>query len=201
LRGDRTVFQAIVAPCIGELLKAAKRELRYRVVLGDLKADDLSAEELVGDVLAKAWQDRHRRPAHLGMRAWLLATLFRTVKDHVRREARFRRLAAVSLEETVPPEPIYDDDESFWEWYQPDEMTRWEDVVESRSKTPEDVAVADEEFAHSLDPRTREIFVVNELHGVPLSEAALAFGISVGEAARLLADARRRLGIEDGVAP
>jgi RNA polymerase sigma-70 factor (ECF subfamily) len=199
LRGDRAAFQAIATPHIGEVVKAAGHVLRYRVALGDLRADDLTAEELVGDVLARAWQDRHRRPALLGVKAWLLALLFRTAEDAARRETRFGQLAAVSLEATVPPEPIYDDDESFWEWYQPDEMTRWEDVVAGRSKTPEDGAAADEEFTRSLDPRAREIFLIHEVHGVPLPEAALAFGLSVEEAARLLADAQRRVGIEDGV--
>lgn len=46
-----------------------------------------------------------------------------------RRELRLRTLAPVSLEARPPPEPIQDDDESFWEWYRPDEVTRWEDLV------------------------------------------------------------------------
>lgn len=37
----------------------------------------------------------------------------------------------MSLEATVPDGPIYDDDEIFWEWYQPDERIRWEDVIPS----------------------------------------------------------------------
>jgi DNA-directed RNA polymerase specialized sigma24 family protein len=60
LSGDRAAFQATVAPHLVELLEAARRELRYRVALGNFGATDLTAEELVGEVLLRAWQDRYR---------------------------------------------------------------------------------------------------------------------------------------------
>ena len=95
----------------------------------------------------------------------------------------------------MPPGPIYDDDEEFWEWYQPDEMTRWEDVVEAPTMTPEEEAGTDEELTHTLDPRAREVFLLCELHRVPLTEAATALGMPLEEAARLLEKARRDLGL------
>jgi len=51
----------------------------------------------------------------------------------------------------------------------------------------------DEELARTLHPRGREIFLLCELHRVPLTEAALALGISVEEAGRRLEEARRDL--------
>jgi RNA polymerase sigma-70 factor (ECF subfamily) len=195
LRGDRAAFQATVAPHLEELLGAARRELSYRVALGNFGADDLTPEELVGEALLRAWQDRYRRPSSLGVKVWLLALLFRVARDLARREAGLRRIPTESLEALVPPEPIYDDDEEFWEWYQPDEMTRWEDVVEAPTMTPEEQAATDEELTRTLDPRAREIFLLCELNRVPLTEAALALGISVEEGTRLLEEARRDLGL------
>jgi DNA-directed RNA polymerase specialized sigma24 family protein len=61
--------------------------------------------------------------------------------------------------------------------------------------TPEEEAGIDEGLTRSLDPRAREIFLLCELHRVPLTEAALALGMSVEEAARLLEEARRDLGL------
>jgi len=115
LRGDRAAFQATVAPHLEELLGAARRELSYRVALGNFGADDLTPEELVGEALLRAWQDRYRRPSPLGVKVWLLALLFRVARDLARREAGLRRIPTESLEALVPPEPIYDDDEEFWD--------------------------------------------------------------------------------------
>jgi RNA polymerase sigma factor (sigma-70 family) len=196
LRGDRAAFEAMVEPCLEELLQAARRELRRRIALGDLGADDLTAEELVGEVLLRAWHDRQRRPSGLRLRAWLLALLFRVTRNLSRREARLRRMVGASLETPVPPEPIYDDDEEFWEWYQPDESTRWEDVVAAPVISPEGQAAADEELTRTLDPRTCEVFLLCELHRVPLPETALALGLPVTQTARLLEEARHRLGLE-----
>jgi RNA polymerase sigma factor (sigma-70 family) len=195
LRGDRAAFQATVAPYLEELVEAARRELGYRVALGNFGADDLTAEELAGEVLLRAWQDRYRRPAYLGVKAWLLALLFRVAGDLARREARLRRIPTEPLEAPVPPERIYDDDEEFWEWYQPDELTRWEDVVEAPSMTPEEVTVFDEQLTRALDPRARQAFLLSELHRVPLSETALALGLSVPQTVSLLEEARRDLGV------
>ena len=61
--------------------------------------------------------------------------------------------------------------------------------------TPEEKAGIDEELTRTLDPRAREIFLLCELHRVPLTEAALALGISLEEAARRLEEARRDLGL------
>jgi RNA polymerase sigma-70 factor (ECF subfamily) len=195
LAGDRDAFQAAVKPTLGELLRAARREVRYRAALGDFPADEPTAQELVGEVLIRAWQQRHDRHSSLPLRIWLLALLYRVAHDLSRREARQQRIPTESLEEEVPPEPVYDDDEGFWEWYQPDEMTRWEDVVEAPTMTPEEQAGTDEELTRTLDRQAREVFLLCELHRVPLTEAALALGVSVEQAARLLEEARRHLGL------
>jgi RNA polymerase sigma-70 factor (ECF subfamily) len=166
----------------------------YRVALGDLRPDDLTPEELVGETLARAWRDRGGKPALLATRAWLLALLFRVSENIVRNEARFRKLARVSLEAKVPPEPIYDDDEGFWEWYQPDEMTRWEDVAaEPASLTAEEIVEAEERL-QTIAPRTRLVYVLHDMHHLTLREVAQALRISPEEAARRLAEARREAG-------
>ena len=73
--GDREAFQAAVRPYLGELLRGARHEVRYRVALGDFRADDPTAEELAGEVLIRAWQKRHDRHSALRLRVWLLALL------------------------------------------------------------------------------------------------------------------------------
>jgi DNA-directed RNA polymerase specialized sigma24 family protein len=196
LRGDHDAFQRAVRPYLSELLQSARHEVRYRIALGHFPADELTPEELVGEVLVGAWRERRNRHRSLPLRPWLLALLYRVVHDLSRRAARLRRAPTESLEGPVPPEPIYDDDEEFWEWYQPDEMTRWEDVVEARTMTPEEEAETDEELTRTLDPRARGVSLLCELHRVPLTEAAVALGIPLEEAAGLLEEARHNLGVD-----
>lgn len=192
---EKEAFRAQVEPHLDELLSAAKHELEYRQAVGDLTLDDLTAEELVGETLARAWRDRHRRPPLLGLRPWLLGLLFRVADSLARQEARRREAAAVSLEAPVPPEPRYDDDESFWEWYQPDESTRWEDVIPAAAATPEQIVAALERKEGRALPRTaRRLLLLTGVHRLSVAEAASALHIEAAEAARLLAEAHRALG-------
>src|SRR6202047_5460781 len=107
LVGDREAFQAAVRPDLAELLRGARREARYRGALGDCRADDPTAEELVGEVLIRGWQKRHDRQSALPLRVWLLALLYRVAHDLSRREARQTRGPAQSLEERGQTGPIY----------------------------------------------------------------------------------------------
>ena len=129
LDGDQDAFQRLLKPHVEELLTAARRDIRYHLAVGDLERDDISAEELVGDTLLRAWRDRSRRPPSLDIRPWLLGLQFRVLTGVVRQEELRRKLLSVSLEAPAPATPEYDDDESFWEWYQPDDALRWEDIV------------------------------------------------------------------------
>jgi DNA-directed RNA polymerase specialized sigma24 family protein len=61
--------------------------------------------------------------------------------------------------------------------------------------TPDQTALADEELVRGLDSRARETFLLFELHRVPLSEVAAALGITIEDAARLIEETRRRLGL------
>jgi hypothetical protein len=81
------------------------------------------------ETLSRAWRDQLRKPASLGIRPWLLGQQFRVLTRIVRQERLLQRLVSTSLEAPVPEPPIYDNDESFWEWFQPDEMVRWEDIL------------------------------------------------------------------------
>jgi DNA-directed RNA polymerase specialized sigma24 family protein len=124
---------------------------------------------------------------------WLLRLTARTAANLACREAKVRQVDAVSTEEPVPPEPIHDDDEEFYEWYQPEALTRWEDVVDVKVKTPEQAAAALDEITRLLDPRSCKLLLLYEVQGVPIEEVALILGISWREARCLLREARLRI--------
>ena len=74
--GDRQAFQQLMLSHLDELFAAAQRDLRYHVLLRDLRQHDLSPEELVGETLLRAWRDRLRKPHRSGLGLGCLAYSF-----------------------------------------------------------------------------------------------------------------------------
>lgn len=190
LDGDEDAFELLVAPHLAELTSAAQRDLRYHVALGELREDDLTPEELVGETLLRGWRDRRRRPSTLALKPWLLGLQVRVLKRLVRKEQEARRLASVSLEARAPAAPVYDDGEEFWEWYQPDEATRWEDVLPSETTSREEVIeTVLEQAVPNLSPIARQVFVLRHIHGLSAAEIGSCLQISQDRVRALWNDA------------
>jgi RNA polymerase sigma-70 factor (ECF subfamily) len=190
---DREAFRAQIEPHLGELLAAAARELDYRQAIGDFGMGDLTPEELVGETLARAWRDRHRRPPLLELRPWLLGLMFRVADKLAREETRRREAAAVSLETPLPS--LQDEDDAFWEWYQPDDSARWEDVIPATTATPEQIVAAlDRKKGKALPRSARRLLLLTGVHRLSVAEAASALHIPAAEATQLLVEAHRTLG-------
>ncbi len=193
LKGDREAFEQLIEPFLPELLRAARRELNYHQALGDLRPEDLTPEELVGETLVRAWRDRHRKPRQLSVRAWLLGLQYRVLQRFIERERKWRSIWAISLDAPVPPEPIYDDEESFWEWYQPDDFTKWEDIIPNRALSVEEIIEFEEEETYELEPLTRQVLIMHDEHRLPLPEVAYILNLSVEETSKRLLEARKQV--------
>lgn len=193
LDGDRAAFNQLVEPHLAELVDAARRDIDYHGHLGDLRSGDLEPEELVGETLLRAWRSRRQRPAGLGLRAWLLGMQHRVLQRLIQVEHLERRLWAVSLEDPVPPPPLFDDEASFWEWYQPDDATRWEDVIPSDLAPAVEMPELDAEAIRSLSTELRQVLLLHDEHELTLPEVAIATGQSVRQTATLLEQARIRV--------
>ncbi len=192
LDGDHQAFRRLVEPHLDELVEAARRDISYYVALDMLSPDDLTPEELVGETLLRAWRDRFRRPRHLSLRGWLLGTQDRVLRRIVQRLQLERELVTLSLEQPYYPEtPIYDDEESFWEWYQPDDVTTWEDVIPDESELIGEELEADQELL--LRPDERRVLLLNDHHRLSLKEIASIMNLSVQQTAEMLTQARRQV--------
>jgi len=108
----------------------AERELLYHQYLGHFRPDDFKAEELVGEAILWAWRTRRNRPEDISVKAWLLGTLQRVVERKVKQVAVLESIECVALESPVLSETRFDDDQSYWDWHQPDDFTKWEDIIE-----------------------------------------------------------------------
>jgi RNA polymerase sigma factor (sigma-70 family) len=187
--GDRQAFQQLALSHLDELFAAAQRDLRYHVMLGDLRQHDLGPEELVGETLLRAWRDRLRKPASLGIRPWLLGLQFRVLTRIVRQERLLQRLVSTSLEAPVPD---YDDDESFWEWFQPDEMVRWEDILSGDAHPEFALELLDRDIP-GLSPLARQVLVLRRVHGLTFAEIASGLRIPSERLSQLWREGRTRL--------
>lgn len=193
LAGDKDGFRHLIEPYLPELMAAAARELRYRRTVGDLRPQDLSADELVGETLARGWRDRARKPQNLEVRPWLLGLLFKVLESIVRSERRARRLAGVSLEAPVEDETaaVEATDEEFWEWYQPDDITRWEDIIPAEDVQADDVS---DDRTYQLTNEERQALVLSVEHRLSVVEISSVMNLSPDRAVRLIDAAQRQLG-------
>lgn len=193
LAGDKDGYRHLVEPHLPELMAAAARELRYRRAVGDLRPADLSADELVGETLARGWRDRARKPASLDVRPWLLGLEFKVLESIVRSERRARRLAGVSLEAPVEDQAEAADatDEGFWEWYQPDDVTLWEDIIPAEDVQTEDLS---DERTYRLTQEERQALVLSVEHRLSVVEIASVMNLPPERTLRLIDEAGRQLG-------
>ena len=127
------------------------------------------------------------------LKALALVSIFRAGQSLGTREAERRWMATELLPEEVEPDPIYrDDEDDFWQSHQVD-YPRDTEVFSGTVDRAWEEDANDDELAGLLAPREREVLLMHEVHGVGLSEVALALRIPLTETERLVANARRRL--------
>ena len=195
----REAFDHALAPCYPELLQAAQREVRHRLTLGQFAPDNPTPEQLLDMALQRAWREHRRLSPALGIKAWALASIFRTAEALGAREDGRSRTMTEFLPEEVEPDPLYEDDEDFWQTHELD-YPRNSEVFSGTVDSARDDVANDDEFIGRLAPRERELLLMHDVHGVPMQEVALALGIPPTEAEGLLSAARRRVRAADKAA-
>jgi len=138
--GDElTLFGELVRPLLPELKRFVQRELVYLQARGDLAPEDPALDDVVDETLARACESLPQHARRLGLVPWLYQIAVTVLSEEVaRRQAEEGRM--VSLEDRLPVhlrEPHEDDDENLFEYWQPDEVLRLEDVIPAGNATPE----------------------------------------------------------------
>ena len=188
---DEDAFEALVAPYMDLLLSVAERELNFYKELDYIHDDDFTPEEVTGEALLHAWGHRKVRPQQMTLRSWLLGTQYRVVRGLVNRLRAYRRDQAISLDEPVPTDEDGDSiQEWFWDWYQPDSMMVWEDVIPAQQPEDLEIPLDGDRFRMLEDTEQRHALMLHEEFEMSLPEVAFTMNRTPVAVAEILEQAR-----------
>lgn len=174
---ERMSFKQAIQPHLSMLRRLARFEIDHLRARGQLMSDYPSADDLMDEVLARAYRDPDllKEPQNVARK------LFRIVIDVAQEEAardRTRR-RTLSLEGPPPREPTdIEIDETFYDFFQPDEATKVEDLAADRSSDPEEVVIRNEmrqRFASllaNLPAAWRRAIILTRVEDMPLATVA-----------------------------
>ena len=209
--GDRDAFEAALAPFQDDLLRAARREVETHRKNGDLLRQDLTPEELYGETLLAAYERRAAfSPDRFTLRGWMIGLLHRTALSVATEEARYRLRKAFSLDQEVPDGSDENTvQEQLYEFYQPDDVTTFGELV--AGSQPGDVEIApnaedrerltDAERAKldeaidqgALSGTDRQVLLFHDEYALSMSETAQILGASLQDTAAAINGARMSL--------
>ncbi len=173
-------YADLVKPHLPEVYHFIRRELAYHQSLGELSPADIRAEEVLDAVVARGLEGLSNRPRHLEILPWLTGMALEIIQEEMH-ASRIRR-RRVSTEDLAPTDPMDisdDEDTRMYEFYQPDEIIRMEDIIPNpESNNPEEAEAIRERALlvhHALSllpPPWRHTLVLADVHGMKMSELA-----------------------------
>lgn len=161
-----------VQPYLDQLLEAAGHDLKYHEHRGDLQPGDLTPEEVVGELLIAATSGWDKRPGSVSMRMWLFRLEDKVMHDLIAREEDNRSRWEFSMEEPVPDLPTPFADDIYWDWNQPHEKDRYEDVLIGFDPMGEELIEEAEEVSRELEPQERRAWLLFEKYDFSILEIA-----------------------------
>lgn len=183
---EPALFGELVRPLLPEFMRFVQRELAYLQARGDLEPGDPDVDEIIDESLARACERLSQHPRRREPLSWLYRIAITLLAEEVaRRQAEEGRW--ISLESRIPvqlQEPHEDDDETLFEYWQPDEVLRIEDVMPAPNGTPEEEASSKEirrlvaALMADLPTSWRRALELCHVDALPRAAAAHALGTS-----------------------
>jgi RNA polymerase sigma factor (sigma-70 family) len=185
-------FGDLVRELLPKLQHFVQRELAALRARGDLNPGYPTPDDIVDEVLARAYQRQGQRPKDLDTLQWLYQLTHEVLGEEVREYARETgRFVSTG---SKPPQPrgytLDEQDQGVSEFWQPDEMLKLEDVVPVTEETPEEI-VGEEElrrYFHDALARMpnnwRRAIWLAQAEGIPLPKVARMMGVSEAEVKR-----------------
>lgn len=201
---QQALFRDLIKSHLKGLYNFVRREIAYLTASGELLPGQVTPDDVVDDVVVRAYAQQSERPAKLALEHWLRQLALTVLDEQVARRLPSARL--VSLETPVESE-IEEDDEQLYEYYQPDEALRLEDLIVSPEASAPESALARYELALRSQqllawlPRPwRQVVVLADVDGLNDDEIAEVLGIPATMVATLrqFAEAYLRTKLRDG---
>lgn len=183
---QRDQFFAALKPHLENFNQFVRGELEYQLATGDLKANELTPEDVVDSVVLLAFEEYQKNPPKLPLDRWLVMLAMKYIRNEIRR-LRHDREDFVHLEEDIPETPREEEvvtlGEETLDFYQPDEDLQMEDVVaDPTAETPEQIAETREALQQFVGqsltelPRAwRDAFILTRVQGFSTAEIAEIF--------------------------
>jgi RNA polymerase sigma factor (sigma-70 family) len=203
-QANREAFFSLASQHLGRLYEFVRRQLAYAESVGDLVPRELTAEDVVDAVMLRAYREFVKQPAGREIENWLIQLAREQIQTEIRRR-QSERETTVHIEEDIPETPPTEEvstlGEEIFEFYQPDEDLRLEDIFpEVDVSTPEEWTAAKEELLRCVNaalagmPREwRQALRLRHAQRLTAEELAEALDKDEPEIERILEYARQHL--------
>jgi RNA polymerase sigma factor (sigma-70 family) len=194
----RALYFDLIADHLDRVYDTVRRELTYLEAGGSVPEGRLSLRDLVDATILKGLDQFERRPTEFSVGAWLTRLAFETIEAEARAARRALPDTAASLEaapEAPAEEPTAADQEMF-EFYQPDDIPRLEDLVSDDSVVDPEAETSNREASLALHRAIaglpalwRKVLLRAHVEGETAADTAAFLGLTDDEVTRIAASA------------
>jgi ribosomal subunit interface protein len=190
-------FGDLVKLLLPQLQRYVQREVSALRASGELDPSYPTPQDIVDEVLVRAYQRHDHRPTNVDPLHWLYQITHEVLNDEVQQHRREGgRFESAESRSPVPRDYTVDElDQGVFEFWQPDEMLKLERVTPVQKRTPEDEASEEEmrKYLHDafakLPANWRRAMWLMQAEGIPVSKVAHMMGTSEDEVKRWIEQA------------
>jgi RNA polymerase sigma factor (sigma-70 family) len=199
----RELLTGLIDQHLKKLHNFVRREIAYYQANGDLLPGELTASDVVDAVVLRAYDEFVKAQTNLDLDRWLIKLAIEYLESEVTRlSAEREKLVHVEedIPETPPAEEVSTLGEEIFDFYQPDEDLKLEDVVpDIYVPTPEEMAESRElqrcvnRTLASLPKVWRRAFMLHYIEGLSVAEVSHITEMTEDQVRRYLEYAREYL--------
>lgn len=205
-RNRREAFFNLLRPYMKSVRDHAERELSILEINGTLPAGEVTADDLVDDVMVRAFEQFEDRPAHLELDVWLIDLLHQRLDELVKKREPVLLSDIPPLAEDEPLTPPEDvDEQAFWlsRLFEREGPLTIEDLIPDCEATEAWESLSKEEQKERLQQALgrlpvvqREALLLHALEGFETSEIAMIQDRDEADVVADIQQARQKLAEE-----